>query len=389
MVKTSSDTTRDATVPAAMIPSDPTGVAAIPADPTSEVAVPSDAMTGGTGNGEIAFKLAMGLMIIGLIAHAFTPLWTKLSNFDPGTSAFLRCGIALLVLAPLAFREYKKIGAVNRTGVNLALFSGIFLGVDFLCYNYSIFYAGAGIAAILLNIQIIILPLLALVFDGEKPSKAFWFFIPVMFVALAATGGIFDSNDAGSGPATVYGINTALLGTVLGAASGTMYGFYLYFSRKSGRLNPGAFVQVMFWSVAAQLIPIAIWTFLIGPRGWDISHGVNIAGKLPMKPETTLGDAITLENWLWMILLAVVGQAMCWLFIQIGSVNLSPSLAATMLLLSPVASVILAGTLLGEQPSMLQYVGIVVVLSCVAYLNRVFQSVLGLFNKKPTPTATT
>lgn len=351
------------------------------------------------GNGDLAMKTAMILMIVGLIAHAFTPLWTKLSNFDPGTSAFLRCGIALVVLFPLMLRERSRIGGINNKGMQLALFSGIFLGIDFLCYNYSIFYAGAGIAAILLNIQIIILPLLALVFDGEKPSKVFWFLIPVMFVALAATGGIFDSADSLMGPAQIYGVDRNLLGTILGAASGTMYGFYLYYSRKSGMLNPGAFVQVMFWSIFAQLIPIAIYTFFIAPRGWDIDHGVLLMkdGVLTLPdnvPQSfgaaeAVGESIGWENWMWMILLAVVGQAMCWLFIQIGSVNLSSSMAATMLLLSPVASVILAALLLGERPSMLQYIGIVVVLLCVAYLNKVIQSIMGLIRKDSTPPAAT
>lgn len=329
---------------------------------------------------DVSMKRALIVMSIGLVAHAFTAIWVKTSNFEPVTSAFLRCAIAILVLIPFAFWEFKRVGGMSRKGIILALFSGIFLGIDFMCYNYSIFYAGAGIAQILLNIQIIILPLLAVVFDGYRPNKIFWFLIPVLLFGMALTGGVFDAAPA-TGPATIYGIRTSLLGTLLGAASGTCYGFYLYYSRKSGTLNPGRFVQPMLWSIIAQTIPQLAFMFTLAPRGWDITHGVLVNGHLPANAETTLGDPITGMSWFYIIILGIIGQAMCWLFIQYGSVRVEPSLGATMLLMSPIATVAIAGVLLGERPSLLQWIGIVIVLTTVAYQNKVFAALSGLLKR--------
>lgn len=49
--------------------------------------------------------------------------------------------------------------------------AGLFLGVDFTAWNYSIFYVGAGIAAILLNLQVIVVPMLSAIFDKWLGKK--------------------------------------------------------------------------------------------------------------------------------------------------------------------------------------------------------------------------
>lgn len=46
--------------------------------------------------------------------------------------------------------------------------AGLIPGIDFIIYNYSIFYVGAGIASVLLNLQVIMLPVLAFAVDRER-----------------------------------------------------------------------------------------------------------------------------------------------------------------------------------------------------------------------------
>ncbi|MDG4947071.1 EamA family transporter, partial [Weeksellaceae bacterium KMM 9713] len=75
----------------------------------------------------------------------------------------------------------------------------------------------------------------------------------------------------------------------------------------------------------------------------DFTHGVLIDGQLPsVNPESALGDAITGSDWISLILLATLGQAIAWTFVQWGSVWLDPTLSAGILLLSPVSSVVIA-----------------------------------------------
>lgn len=329
---------------------------------------------------------AATILIIGIIALAFTAPWVKLANFEPATSVLLRVGIAILVLIPFALRERKKLGGVNRAGVTLAIIAGLFLGIDFTAWNYSIFWVGSGIASVLLNLQIIILPALAVIFDGYKVPKSYFVLVPIMIFGVILTGGIFDAPPS-EGPATVYGVNIAIMGTILGATSGVCYGIYLYASRKASTVNPGRIVQPILYTCIAQLVAPGIWAFFSG-RGIDLTHGVLVDGQLPLNPETTVGDPITATNWLWMIVLAVAGQAIAWTFVQYGSVRMDTTVVAGLLLLSPIATVaVIAPVMFGEIPSFLQILGVVIVLAAVAYQNRLHEAVLRKFRGERTPAA--
>lgn len=324
----------------------------------------------GSGQQKVSVARAVTILMIGVVALAFTAPFVKLANFEPSTSVLLRVGIALVVLLPFALRENAKLGGLNKTGIYLSLAAGIFLGIDFTAWNYSIFFVGSGIASVLLNMQIIILPALAVIFDKYKVPKSYYVLVPIMIFGVILTGGVFDAPPT-EGPAVVYGMNIAVLGTILGIVSGVCYGFYLYASRKATTLNPGRILQPMAWTFAAQLVAPVIFMAFFSDRGFDITHGVLIDGKLPMSPETTLGDPITATNWFWAIMLAVVGQAIAWTFVQYGSVRTDTTVVAGLLLLSPIATVaIIAPLMFNEIPSTLQWLGVVIVLLAVAYQNQ-------------------
>ncbi|MCV3263968.1 DMT family transporter [Vibrio harveyi] len=115
--------------------------------------------------------LAYMFIMIGIVALAFSAIMVKEANFEPATNAFLRCLVGFLVLIPFAVSEIKKKGLINKSGFALAIVAGIFLGLDMTSWNFAIFFIGAGISSILLNLQIIIMPLLAMTFDKFKPEE--------------------------------------------------------------------------------------------------------------------------------------------------------------------------------------------------------------------------
>lgn len=343
----------------------------------------NQASTSGRESGSPA--LAYTVLLIGIVALAFTAPWVKLANFEPATSAILRVGIALVALIPFAFREWAQKGGINRTGIILSVAAGFFLGIDFTAWNYSIFFVGSGIASILLNLQIIILPAMAMMFDKFRPARSYFVLVPIMIFGVMLTGGVFESAPS-DGPARVYGMDIAVLGTILGAVSGVCYGIYLYASRKASMVNPGRIVQPMAITCAAQLIAPALYMGIWSDRGFDLSHGVLVDGKLPLNPETTVGDPISGSNWFWMIVLAILGQAVAWTFVQYGSVRLDTTIVAGLLLLSPVATVaIIAPIMFDEIPSFLQMLGVVIVLAAVAYQNKLHQAILQRFRGGNTP----
>ncbi|SIS54120.1 Permease of the drug/metabolite transporter (DMT) superfamily [Corynebacterium appendicis CIP 107643] len=327
---------------------------------------------------------AVAVLALGTAFLAATPLLVKAANMDPATQAFLRVFIGFLCLLPFGIMEIKKKEGLARKGIIYSVISGLFLGIDFTAWNYSIFYIGAGVAAILLNLQVIIVPMLTAIFDKYKIPPVFLVLVPIMAVGVLLTGGVFEPSEA-TGPDTIYGIKTATLGTAFGLTSGVCYSFYLYFSRKAGTsARKDLYIQPMMYTAAAQMVAPTIVAYTVSARGgFDFKNGVLVDGVLPaVNPETALGDPLTAWNWIALILLATFGQALAWTFVQYGTVWLDPTLSAGILLLSPVTSVIIAAPLFGEVPSVLQIIGVLMILATVAYQNGLFSILMGK-RKKP------
>ncbi len=332
---------------------------------------------------KISYGKAVTVLLIGTAALAFSGIWVKASNFEPATSVVLRCWLALIFLLPFMLWEIRKKGGLGKRGIIWSIVAGLILGIDFTAWNYSIFYVGAGIASVLLNLQVLILPLLAFFIDKERIPRSYWFVLPVMAVGIAAVGGVFNTSEPGDGPAEVYGFPVAVLGTLLGVVSGIAYGTYLYTSRKATRVSPGKYVQpIMIVSVFQGVAPIIF--MVIRGEGFNFTQGMLVDGALPQPAEGVNGDPITLQNWIAMIALAALGQALAWTFVQIGSVNMDPTLSAGLLLLSPVSTIFIAAILFSEIPTAIQIAGVVLVLGAVAYQNGVHKLILG---KKPDPEA--
>lgn len=333
---------------------------------------------------------AVVILLIGTLFLAGTPLWVKGSNMDPATQVFLRVFIGVLLLLPFGIIEMRKKMKLPKQGVIYSLVAGLFLGVDFTNWCFSIFLIGSGVAAILLNLQVVIVPMLSAVFDKYKLPKSFIVILPLMIIGVLFTGGVFEPAAETVGPNTVAGIKTSVLGTICGLTSGICYSFYLYFSRKAGVTAPrnDLYVQPMMYTMIAQCVAPTL-TMLVG-NGFNISTGVMVTDPatgqmvLPDLPDdvglfdaVAQGDPINGGNWAHLISLIVLGQAMAWTFVQMGSVWLEPVLSAGILLLSPVTSVIIAWPLFGEIPSVLQWIGVAIILGCVMYQNGMFDPLLG------------
>jgi len=338
---------------------------------------------------EVSHGKAVLWLLLGTLFLSGTPLWVKASNMDPATQAFLRVILGFLLLLPLGIHEIRNKQALHRKGILLAAASGLFLGIDFTAWNYSIFLIGSGVAAILLNLQVVIVPMLAAVIDRVKLPRSFVFILPIMIVGVLFTGGVFEPAEAAAGPSMIGGIKTSVIGTAFGLTSGLCYSLYLYLSRKASTSAPrkDLYIQPMMYTMLAQAIAPVVWMFT-GGNGFNVTQGVltkdpvtgemvlpAILGDNPTLREATMaGDPVNMGNWISLLLLIVLGQAAAWTLVQYGSVWLHPTLSAGILLLSPVISVIIAGPLFAEWPSWLQWVGVALILACVAWQNGLIQA---------------
>lgn len=256
----------------------------------------------------------------------------KLSGTSAGTGAFFRCLLALAVLIPLAVAERRRIGTRPMRARLLDVLGGAFLGVDLVAWGASIGDLGAGIATVLVNVQVIVVPMLAWLVFRERPPRRFLAIAPMLLIAVALASGAVGGAAPGSHP---------MRGALLGTGAGVAYGGYLLLLRRAG--STGHRFQPVCWAtVGAAISATALGSSW---HGIDLTPGWSAFG--------------------WLVALALSGQVCGWLLVGAALPQLRSAVGATLLLLQPVLSVLFGMALLGERPLAGQLLGSAAVLAAV------------------------
>lgn len=280
--------------------------------------------------------LAPAAVLAGALCLSVSAILVKVAGVDAATTAMLRCALAVLVLAPLALGERYRGGPLSRAGTGWSVLGGVALGVDYAAWTAAIYQVGAGISTVLINVQVLVLPLLALLVDREPVARRFFWALPLMLIGMSLVGGLWGTATPGL---------RVLSGTLLGLLAGLGYGIYLFLTRRATRGEPRRVVQPLAWATASA----AVTTAVIAP--W--TGGLHLTG-------------ITVRSWALLVVLAVLGQVLAWLLIHHGSVRLTPSTTATLLLIQPVLALGLSAVVLSEYPTSLQLLGAAAVIAAVA-----------------------
>jgi drug/metabolite transporter (DMT)-like permease len=215
----------------------------------------------------------------------------------------------------------------------VAIGAGAFFAGDMLLWTQAIFEVGAGLSTVLVNAQVAIFPMLALVIDKESVGRRYLLALPFMAVGIVLTGGVLESGLAGSDP---------LLGTVHAVLAAVCYSGFLYLLRRGGQ-GSGQLVQSFRdVIVSAALVSIAVAPFW---HGLDLTPGWTAIG--------------------WLTAVAACGPIVGWLLIAVASPRLQSQTSAALLLLTPASALVLGAVVLGERPSALQLVGCAVMLASV------------------------
>ncbi|SCK20413.1 Permease of the drug/metabolite transporter (DMT) superfamily [Streptomyces sp. WMMB 714] len=287
------------------------------------------------------------MIVMGSACTSSSGMFIKLSAVNAGTAAFLRCALAMAVLAPLAFAECRRLGPRPWRLLRLDLAAGALLGVDYVCWVHSIHDLGASIATVLLNVQLVVFPLLARVLTGIRLERRFWLTAPVMLAGVALAGGALGRPEPGSDP---------LSGVLFGSAAGVAFAGYLFLirlggdgGRTAGRASREPHTVT---PVAAATLSAAASSGLLG-AAWT---GVDIDPGWPA--------------WGWLIPMALLGQVLAWLLINPALPRLAPARGAALLLLQPVLAVAFGVCFLAERPTPTQYAGCALVVFAVWRSNR-------------------
>jgi drug/metabolite transporter (DMT)-like permease len=271
--------------------------------------------------------------VLGAVAIAFSSILVRLSHASPSTAAIFRCAYALPVLGPLALLEDRRFGRRSWRDRRLALASGVFFAFDLVLWHHSIGDVGAGLATVLANIQVAIVPLVAWAVLSERPTRRVLAALPIALLGVLLISGALEHGAYGRNPTR---------GAVYGIGAGIAYvGFLLLLRQGGGDLRRPA--GPLFDATAVGMVGAII----LGALFCD-------AHLVPRFPGT----------W-WLITLALTSQVLGWLLITSSLPRLPAALTSLLLTIQPVCSVGLAALIFGESPTGLQLLGVGIVLAAL------------------------
>lgn len=275
---------------------------------------------------------------MGVVALSFSAIFVREAATDATTITFFRALYALPVLV-LAWWSIRRRDHRPLRSRGLAVAAGGFLGVELILWHLSIERIGASLATVLVHTQVLFVALLAWALHRERPTARSLVLIPFVFVGVALLSGL--------GADTAYG-DDPVAGVLFGVAAGAVYSGFLLGLRASNR---------------SHLAPTA------GPV-LDATIGTAIAALVigvVAVPEFSLEPAWPAHGWL--ILLAVVVQAVGWLLVATALPRLAALDTSALILGQPVLTLLWAFLIFAEDLSGLQWVGVVIVLIGLVALN--------------------
>ena len=272
--------------------------------------------------------------LLGAVAIAFSSILVRLSHASPSTAAIFRCAFALPILGLLALLEDRRFGARAWPDRRMAIGAGVFFAADLILWHHSIDDVGAGLATVLANIQVVLVPLVAWAILAERPSRRVLAALPIALLGVLLISGVLEQHGAyGRAPGR---------GAAFGLGAGVAYVGFLMLLRRSG--SDLRRVAGPLFEATATATVVAV-----------------VAGVI-------IGDADLAPGWPgvgWLIVLALTSQVIGWLLITTSLPRLPAAITSVTLTVQPVGSVALAVLILGEAPTALQLVGVAVVLAAL------------------------
>jgi drug/metabolite transporter (DMT)-like permease len=271
--------------------------------------------------------------VLGAITIAFSSILVRLSDATPSTAAIFRCFYAVPALGLLAWFEDRRHGRRSWRDRRWGVLAGAFLAPDLIMWNHSIDDVGAGLATVLANIQVVVIPLVAWALLAERPSRRVLSALPISLIGVLLISGVIEHGAYGKAPGR---------GTVFGIAAGLTYVGYLLFLRRGGSD--------------------------LGRTAGTLFDATITAGVISLVAGVIIGDAHLKPVWPsagWLLLLALTSQVLGWMLIANSLPRLPASMTSVLLSIQPVCSVALAALIFGESPSVIQLAGVVIVLAAL------------------------
>ena len=163
--------------------------------------------------------------LLGAVTIAFSSILVRLSHASPSTAAIFRCAYALPILGLLAWLEDRRLGRRWWSERRFAVGAGVFFAADLILWHHSIGDIGAGLATVLANIQVVLVPLVAWMWLAEKPGRRVLAALPLALLGVLLISGVLEHGAYGQDPTR---------GAVYGLLAGVAYVGFLLLLRHSG-----------------------------------------------------------------------------------------------------------------------------------------------------------
>jgi drug/metabolite transporter (DMT)-like permease len=267
--------------------------------------------------------------LVGAACISSSAIVVQLAHTEAGTTAFLRCVLALPGLYALALWEQRRYGRRSARDRLMAAFAGAFLGADLVLWTHSIYDVGAGIATVLGNLQVLFVTTIAWVVLRERPRKQFLVALPVVLGGVVLLAGVIGHSRSGEHPVggVLYGLGTSVC-----------YAIFILVLRR----NTKGLAQIA------------------GPLA-DATLGAALAALVLGIALGQLSFHMSLAAFGWLALLAFISQTLGWLLITSSLPHLPATISSLLLLLQPAASLILAAVVLSQRPTLVQLLGVTLV----------------------------
>jgi drug/metabolite transporter (DMT)-like permease len=265
---------------------------------------------------------------------AFSGIFYRYAEVTPATATVFRCLYGLPILALVGWYEHRRYGPLPHRATRLAVLAGLFFAADLLSWHHAVDAVGAGLATVLGNLQVLVVGLVAWLVFKERPPRPVLVAVPIVLAGVVLISGVVGGGAYGADPP---------LGVTLGIITALSYaGYLLIIRRGSNDLRRPA------GPVAISTASTMVVSILAG----------SLLGELDPVP--------SLPSHFWLVLVGITSQSIGYLVISISLPRLPAALTSIILLTQPVVTVVFAGILLAEEPSIVQLLGVALVMGGIA-----------------------
>lgn len=273
-------------------------------------------------------NLPLTAVFIGAVFTSLSAISYQLSDASAPTATFIRPLVSLPILAVLFWLGR---GRDQRTWADrrMAMASGVILTIDLMLWSLAIDNIGAGLATLIANSQVVVVPLVTWALFSEHPTRRALAAMPVVLVGLALVTGLGSQSAFGQNP---------VRGVLQGVGAAAFYSaFLVVFRRSNARLAPSA-----------------------GPL-FDVGVGATVSALLAGPFFADFDPTPTGSTLFWLVALGV-GAMSGWLLIGYALPRIPAAHTSFAILLQPCLTIVWGAVLLAERPSFTQFAGVAVVL---------------------------